>query len=191
MFMNTISQVFFDGMYQRNPDPWNFASSPYELGRYQHILQALRGTRYNRAFEPGCSIGVLTEGLASISDQVEATDISYVAVNRARHRCRNLTNVHIECATLPHGLPDGKFDLIVFSEIGYYFSELQLKSLVNRLITHIAPGGTFLAAHWLGSSSDHLLSGDQVHQIIVGAEGLNLNHSDRQENFRIDRWECR
>jgi hypothetical protein len=176
MFMNTISQVFFDGMYQRNPDPWNFASSPYELGRYQHILQALRGTRYNRAFEPGCSIGVLTEGLASISDQVEATDISYV---------------HIECATLPHGLPDGKFDLIVFSEIGYYFSELQLKSLVNRLITHIAPGGTFLAAHWLGSSSDHLLSGDQVHQIIVGAEGLNLNHSDRQENFRIDRWECR
>jgi hypothetical protein len=122
---------------------------------------------------------------------VEATDIAHVAVDRARHRCGNLANVHIKCAALPDEIPAGKFDLIVFSEIGYYLSELQLQSLINRLITHLDLGGTFLAAHWLGSSSDHLLSGDHVHQIIMGAERLNPVHSERHENFRLDRWVCR
>jgi predicted TPR repeat methyltransferase len=190
MIMNTTSQVFFNSMYQRNPDPWNFASSPYELGRYAHIIEALRGRRYNSAFEPGCSIGVLTEELASICDIVEATDIAQIAVDRARHRCSSLANVHIECGALPDNIPTGKFDLIVFSEIGYYFSEFQLQSLINRLITHMDPCGTFLAAHWLGSSSDHLLSGDQVHQLIMDAERLNLVHSERHENLRLDRWVC-
>lgn len=190
MITNTTSQVFFDGMYQRNPDPWSFASSPYELDRYAHILDALRGRQYKNAFEPGCSIGVLTEELASICDRVEATDIAHVAVQRARHRCSTLANVHIECAALPDDIPAGKFDLIVFSEIGYYFSEFQLQSLINQLITHMGPGGTFLAAHWLGSSSDHLLSGDHVHQIIMGVERLNQVHSERHDKFRLDRWVC-
>lgn len=191
MIRDNTSRRFFEGMYQRDPDPWNFASSPYELGRYAYILEALRDRQYKRAFEPGCSIGVLTEELASICDMVEAMDIAHVAVDQARHRCSNLANVHIKCAALPGGIPAGKFDLIVFSEVGYYLSKLQLQSLINRLITHITPGGTFLAAHWLGSSSDHLLSGDHVHQIITRSEGLSLNYSERHKDFRLDRWACR
>ncbi len=93
-----------------------------------------------------------------------------------------------KCATLPDNIPEGEFDLIVFSEIGYYFSEPQLRSLIDQLITHTGHGGTFLAAHWLGSSSDHLLSGDRVHQLISDTDELVLKHSERHAAFRLDRW---
>ena len=188
MTVDTTSRAFFEGIYQSSPDPWSFASCSYELGRYEHILRALSHTRYKRAFEPGCSIGVLTERLAAICAKVDAIDISPIAVDRARQRCRKLANVHIDSAIIPDDIPDGAFDLIVFSEVGYYFTEPQLKSLIRRLLKQASRGGTFLAAHWLGSSSDHLLSGDHVHQLILNVKGLSLAHSERHTNFRLDRW---
>jgi len=188
MSAGTTSRQFFDALYQRNPDPWQFASSDYELGRYERIVQALSGSRYGRAFEPGCSIGVLTEQLTSVCDIVEALDISAVAVDRARQRCSHLSNVLIRQGTIAKDIPTGQFDLIVFSEIGYYFDESRLASLVDQLISVTRPGGTFLAAHWLGSSADHLLSGDRVHEVILEAEGLVLDYSERRTEFRVDRW---
>ncbi|WP_216841145.1 bifunctional 2-polyprenyl-6-hydroxyphenol methylase/3-demethylubiquinol 3-O-methyltransferase UbiG, partial [Acidobacterium sp. S8] len=140
------------------------------------------------AFESGCSIGVLIEQLASLCDQVEAMDISGVAVDRAQQRCSYLTNVHIRRGAVPEDIPDGEFDLIVFSEIGYYFDDSHLFSLVDQLIRHTNPGGTFIAVHWLCSSPDHLLSGNCVHEIILGAEGLVLDYSERHADFRLDRW---
>lgn len=188
MLMNTTSQTFFDRIYKRDPDPWDFASSPYELGRYERILQALPSIRYRRAFEPGCSIGVLTEQLASVCDAVEAIDISPIAADRASQRCSKLGHVHIEHGTLPKNIPAGEFDLIVFSEIGYYFDAPRLNSLVNQLIIHMDDNGIFLASHWLGPSPDHLLSGDQVHQVILGIDDLTLEYSERHKDFRLDQW---
>jgi cyclopropane fatty-acyl-phospholipid synthase-like methyltransferase len=188
MTIDTTSRAFFDALYERNSDPWNFTSSSYELGRYKHILHALPLRRYRRAFEPGCSIGVLTEQLASVCDRLEAIDISGVAVDEARLRCRHLANVHIRQGTMPEDIPDGDFDLIVFSEIGYYFEESHLASLVDGLISRASVGATFIAVHWLGSSRDHLLSGDRVHEIILGAEGVVLDYSERHAGFRLDRW---
>ena len=138
MNTNTTSRAFFDAIYERSPDPWSFASSSYELGRYERILRALPRSRYKRAFEPGCSIGVLTERLALICDEVEAMEISCIAVDRARQRCSAQTNVHIVCAAMPDHMPIGEFDLVVFSEIGYYFVESQLASLIDRLISQIS-----------------------------------------------------
>jgi len=188
MTVETTSRPFFDALYERNPDPWHFASSNYELGRYERIVQALSGSRYKRVFEPGCSIGVLTEQLASICDEVEALDISGVAVDRARQRCSHLSNVHIRQGTIAKDIPTREFDLVVFSEIGYYFDDTHLASLIDQLIRRTSPGGTFIAAHWLGSSPDHLLSGDCVHEVILEAKGLVLDCSERHAKFRLDRW---
>ena len=84
-------------------------------------------------FEPGCSIGVLTERLARICDQVEAMDISPTAVARTRDRCGLLQNVTVSHGALPVDLPTGYFDLIVLSEIGYYLSRRSWHSLVPVL----------------------------------------------------------
>ena len=185
---DTTTAAFFESKYHENPDPWNFAASPYEQNRYDAILHALAGRRYARAFEPGCSIGVLTERLAPICDAVEAVEISPSAAAQAMQRCRHLPHVHVQAGGLTDAIPAGDFDLIVLSEIGYYFHDEHLREISIRLVDRLRTGGTLLAAHWLGFSKDHLLSGDRVHEILGGLDGLYPERSDRHTGFRLDTW---
>jgi protein-L-isoaspartate O-methyltransferase len=182
------SQSFFEMKYRADVDPWKFASSTYELGRYETTIRALGGRRFARAFEPGCSIGVLTERLAKICDRVEAMDISLTAVRQAQERCRAYRNVTIGTGALPEAIPRHDFDLIVFSEIGYYFDPAALREIAAQLIDHLTIGGVFLAVHWLGSSADHRLTGDQVHELLSVIPGLQPMESQRHEGFRLERW---
>jgi predicted TPR repeat methyltransferase len=185
--MNTTSQAFFELKYQQSSDPWRFATSPYELGRYATILRSLAHDRYQRCFEPGCSIGVLTEGLSSLCGQVEAIEISPAAAALARDRCAARPNVTVHCA----GLVDytaASFDLLVLSEVGYYFSAPVLQGILGRCVGNLTLHGTMLASHWLGSSSDHILGGDAVHEMIASIPGIRLEHSIHYEGFRLDRW---
>jgi SAM-dependent methyltransferase len=183
-----VSQEFFESRYQQSEDPWKFATSAYELNRYRAILAALSDRRFLRAFEPGCSIGVLTEQLADRCTEVQALDISPTAVAKAQARCGHLAHVHIRHGALPSVLPDGDFDLIIFSEIGYYFHREPLRDLVNELLHRLRPYGVFLASHWTGKSADHLLSGDEVHDLIRGTPGISLTLEQRKPEFLLGRW---
>ena len=187
---STTSRAFFEEKYKGSEDPWRFASSSYELGRYDAIINALSFRRYRRAFEPACSIGVLTERFTIICDLVDATDLSSTAVEQAIHRCRLLPNVIIKQGALPADVPAGTFDLIVFSEIGYYFKKPQLRSLIDQLMGSLESEGIFLAAHWLGGSSDHILDGNEVHDIVSSTNGLIHDHAEHHPGFRLDRWIC-
>lgn len=189
MKRDTTSRDFFERKYLGNPDPWQFASSEYEQGRYRATLDILSSRRYRRAFEPGCSIGIITARLATICDRVEAMDISPTAVKQAQERCKDLRNVNIFCGALPGDLPIGTLDLIVLSEIGYYFNERQLDGLGQELVLRLRKRGTLLAAHWLGHSEDHLLTGDRVHEILGALDGLQHTRSERHSGFRLDCWE--
>jgi cyclopropane fatty-acyl-phospholipid synthase-like methyltransferase len=186
---STTSAEFFEQKYRENADPWDFARSEYEQSRYGAIIAALGERRYERAFEPGCSVGELTWRLASHCEHVDAMDISATAIDRAKLCCSGLPNVTLRVGGLPHHIPEGSFDLIVFSEIGYYFDEARLQELGKSLVDHISSSGTLLAAHWLGTSKDHVLSGDRVHEVLGGLDGLRLNCTKRYEKFRLDRWE--
>lgn len=188
MSASTTSAEFFESKYRDSEDPWDFAGSAYEQFRYETIIAALDMPRYERAFEPGCSVGELTHRLAGRCHQVEAMDISRSAVKRAKARCRDLSNITFRVGSLPHQIPNDEFDLIVFSEIGYYFDDAGLIELGTELVRRIPISGTFLAAHWLGFSEDHLLSGDRVHEMIGCLAGLTLTRSERYAGFRLDRW---
>lgn len=188
MSEDTISEAFFEAKYQSNPDPWHFANDVYEKSRYSAVLAALNGRYFERAFEPGCSIGILTEQLAHMCSRVEALEISATAAASARQRCQHLENVTVRHGALPQDVPSGRFDLIVFSEIGYYFDAAILADLANELVSRIAAGGVLVAAHWLGTSSDHRLSGDEVHEILGRVPGLATEISERHESFRLQKW---
>jgi hypothetical protein len=185
---DTSSAAFFEAIYQRESDPWNFRQSPYECARYVAILNALRGRHYHRAFEPGCSIGVLTVRLASICDEIEASDFSPTAVKEAREHCEKLSKVRIRCCSLSEQKDFGRFDLVILSEIGYYFCAPDWRELTERCVSMMGRGSTLLAAHWLGKSADHQMSGDEVHNILASNANLRLERSERHEFFRIDRW---
>jgi len=111
----------FDRMYQDDDDPWRFASSPYERDKYRTTIESLGSARYARCFEPACSIGVLTALLAGRADEVVACDASSRAIAKATTRLADATNVQWVTAPIPEWWPSGSFDLIVLSELGYYW----------------------------------------------------------------------
>lgn len=188
MTIHPSSAEFFEAKYQGNIDPWNFADSVYEQSRYRTIVTALSYRRYFRTFEPGCSIGILTEQLARISDAVLSTDLSPTAVLRAQQRCASLENVTIHCSSITEHPSTTDFDLVVLSEIGYYFTPEAWTVIAAELISPLRVGATVLAAHWLGVSSDHSMSGDRVHEILAANQLLRHEHGERHKAFRLDRW---
>lgn len=182
------SAAFFEAKYRGDADPWHFATDPYEQDRYRTILAALSHRRYGRSLEPGCSVGVLTERLAALCDHIDALDLSPSAIAVAQTRCTHLDNVSLCCGALTPGLPFADYDLLVLSEIGYYFSAADWRELVSTLVHALAPNSTLLATHWLGRSPDHQISGDDVHTILAAHPLLRLDHTERHRRFRLDRW---
>lgn len=148
-------------------DPWAFATSPYEQGRYERTIGCLDRARYRRAFEPGCSIGELTVRLAARCDEVVAFDPAPTALAVARTRLRDTANVELSLAAIPDVWPRGQFELIVLSELGYYFDAAELARIVERVRGSLVSGGQLLAVHWRGHSADHILHGDTVHDVIL------------------------
>ena len=70
----TVGTEYFDGMYAASPDPWGFESRWYERRKYAVTMALLPAERYRDAFEPGCSIGVMTGLLAGRCDRLLSCD---------------------------------------------------------------------------------------------------------------------
>lgn len=183
-----VAQCVFEARYSKNDDPWDFATSPYELCRYQTTLDALTRTSYGTVYEPGCSVGVLTEALARMAVQVISVDFAPSAVARARARCAKLSNVEVLCASVATYVPKPELDLVVFSEIGYYFDPTELARIARVLSKRLQPQGEFLAVHWLGHSADHVTHGEVVHETLRRDLPLVWVRGERHPLFRIDCW---
>jgi SAM-dependent methyltransferase len=128
-------------------------------------IAALPSRQFGHALEIGSSIGVLTALLAERCDDVLALDISAAAIESARSRVPQ--NVELRHADASVAFPAGTFDLIVLSEVGYYFSAAVLDRVVGDIASALAPGGTLIACHWRHPVDDYPLSGDAVHRIIA------------------------
>lgn len=196
MAEDPTSTTAFEERYARDADPWDFATSPYEQGRYDLIEAALRPPpfRYRSGYEPGCSVGVLTARLAARCDELTATDVSPTAVDRARQRCGDRPGLVIEVGAVQDGpCAFGPPDLIVFSEVGYYLDLRGLRSVIDRLATAAAVGGDLVACHWTGESPDHRLSGAEVHRLLreVLAERAETTRSETHDGFLLDAWRFR
>ncbi len=187
MSVEPWSATAFEDRYRRDDDPWDFRTSSYEQARYEQVIAALRRDRYPTAFEPGCSVGELTWRLAARCEQVRAVDVSPTAIAAARERCRGLTGVQLAVGSVAdHPLVD--HDLIVLSEVGYYFTEEELDGVVDRLVGSLRPDGDLVACHWSGHSADHRLHGTTVHERIARHRGLRLHHERDHQGFAIATW---
>jgi hypothetical protein len=90
--IDSTSAEFFDRKYRSNTDPWNFAKSEYERARYNAIVAELNGRIYERGFEPGCSIGVLTMLLADYCLMSAAVQAATSRKRTVRIRVRELSS---------------------------------------------------------------------------------------------------
>lgn len=118
----SLDQTYFETLYARSPDPWEFRTSLYERRKYRATVDILPRTRYRRALEVGCSIGVFTRLLAERCDGLLALDTSSRALAEAERDNADLGHVEFRLATLPREFPGGQYDLIVLSEVLYYLA---------------------------------------------------------------------
>lgn len=117
----TVSASYFDHMYAASPDPWGFTSRWYETRKHAITMAMLPKPHYRDAFEPGCSIGVLSDLLAPRCEHLLCCDIAPAAVKAATESTaahpQVQVQVQVQQRALPQGWPEGQFDLIVLSEI--------------------------------------------------------------------------
>lgn len=182
----TLRPEYFERLYAADPDPWGFEQRWYERRKYALTLAALPEPRYRSAFEPGCSVGVLTEALASRCDRLLASDAAPQAVTRARQRLAAHPHVTVERRVLPADWPVGTFDLVVLSELLYYFALTDLDRVLHLAAAAVAPGGTLLAVHWRHPVADYPLTGDTVHDRLAAVSRLPQVVSHREDDFALD-----
>src|ERR1700739_2653337 len=84
--LSRLPDDYFGQMYSRSADPWELGTRWYEQRKYAITLALLPRQHYRHAFEPGCSIGVLTALLTERCSQVTASDVAAAALESARRR---------------------------------------------------------------------------------------------------------
>ena len=182
----TLDPGHFRERYSASPDPYGLAERWYEKRKYALTVALLPRERYGAAFEPGCSIGVLTAQLASRCDSLLACDAIADAVASARARTAGLPGVRVEQRAVPGQWPMGSFDLIVFSEILYYFDDADLNQMLRLGLLALRPGGHLIAVHWRHPAPDHPRAGDEVHKILAGHPRLARLAGYRDPDFTAE-----
>jgi SAM-dependent methyltransferase len=168
-------------------DPWDYTTDELEILRHSReakMLDAIRGSsRFGKALEVGCAEGVFTELLAKRCDSLLATDISEIALGRARQRRQ--WGKHVAFAPLDlrvDPLPN-VFDLILAVHVLEYIQNpLSLRKVRERLVRGLRAGGYLL----IGSISHNdirekawwsrylLHGGQQINAFMASHHDLNI-----------------
>jgi LmbE family N-acetylglucosaminyl deacetylase/SAM-dependent methyltransferase len=159
------AQRIFDAVHSTSEDPWQYTTSWYERRKRSLTLAALPRESYKSGLEIGCSIGTLTAELAGRCATLLAVDASSTALKLAAERLAPFPGVATRQLTLPAEWPEGTYDLVVVSEVGYYLSPIEFEQLLERIQSAMAPGGTLLLCHWRHPVSGWELDGDSVHAL--------------------------
>ena len=184
--LESLPPRYFQRIYERKRDPWDFESSAYEKEKYDLTLSSLPRERYSNALEVGCSIGVLTSRLADRSERLLSLDVSEKALEQARRRLSSADHVQFARMQVPAELPDDLFDLIVISEVAYYWQLADLERAATRLAERHEPGGHLILVHLTEHVPDYPLTGEDVHNFWLSRPDWKHVHGLRRQRFRLD-----
>jgi predicted TPR repeat methyltransferase len=152
----SVPASHFDTLYKNQSDPWDYRSSPFEARKRAATIDALGQNTFERALELGCSIGILTEALAGHASTLVGVDGSALACEQARARLAHLQHVRIVQARFPEDRQRldtlGPFDLIVLSEVLYFFSSEDMAVLADYVGSALTGGGLCLVVNFDGET---------------------------------------
>jgi LmbE family N-acetylglucosaminyl deacetylase len=184
---STVPTEHFDALYARSDDPWGYVERPYERNRFAETLRALPKPRYSNACEIGCSIGVLTGQLAARCDTILGVDCSEAALETARRHLSGISNSIVARMRVPDELPDGQFDLLVLSEVLYFFSVADLAKIRDWTFQHLTVGGDCILVNYLGDTESPF-SGNEAAEAFTELSKMYLKpvSTNLFDGYRID-----
>ena len=188
---HSLDARYFDDVFTGDDDPWSLASSPYEAAKFDATIAAIDDRRYRSALEIGCAHGVLTARLAPLCDTLTSIDISLRAVELARSRCAALSNVTITRCSFPAESPDGAFDLVMLSEVVYYWGDADIERAAAAILASATPDCRIMLVHWTGDT-DYPQTGDAAVTKLRDRLGdLAVERAERTDAYRLDLWSLR
>ncbi len=186
----SLPASFFDEFYAQGEDPWGFSRHEYERDKYAATIAALPRDRYANGFEVGCSIGVLTRQLAERCDRLLAIDAVEAPLPAARARTADAPWVTVRRGRIPDNWPaEDTFDLIILSEVLYYFSPADVDIIAASVLGSLAPGGDVVLVHWLPlCDPPYPQTGDAAVEGFLAAARAALQpvSSKREPLYRMD-----
>jgi len=187
---DSLNAGYFEGIFQSDDDPWGLASSAYEDAKFARTIAVLDDRRYAHALEVGCAHGVLTARLAPLCDALLAVDISAAAIAKARKRLADIPHVALEKMAFPREAPtSADVDLIVLSEVVYYWSDADIALAASRIDEMLASNGRIILVHWTGDT-DYPQTGDAAVAKLWSAlaNACSIEIAERTDDYRLDLW---
>ncbi|MGE0879971.1 MAG: SAM-dependent methyltransferase [Acidimicrobiia bacterium] len=181
-YAGSVSGDYFEGLFADKDDPWDYETSDYEHRKYGAVLDSMPRERYRSALEVACANGVFTELLAARCDNLLAIDISRRAVELTGRRCAGKPHVRTDVVQVPKQFPVGSFDYVNVGEVGYYWSAVDLKRSVERIVGAMENGGHLQLVHTFKYKPDRQVDGETVHDAFRTAPGLRSVLSVRSED---------
>lgn len=185
----SLDPGYFESMFRETSDPWDLETSAYEQAKFEDSMASLSGRNYANGFEVGCAKGVLTLKLAERCAALLAIDVSETALDAARRRTGHFDRVVFGHMAFPQTAPQDEFDLVVLSEVAYYWDDGDLARAADWLSSHLLPGGDLLLVHYTGET-DYPQSGDDAVSKLstLLGERIIILTVQRRPRYRLDLW---
>jgi predicted TPR repeat methyltransferase len=121
------------------------------------------------------------------ADTVLGVDASPTALAAARRRLTHRPGVTLAAVDVSRDWPEGSFDLVVISEVGYFLSPAALDRLVDRVAASLTADGVVVLCHWRHRVQGWVMNADEVHRRF--ADGpvppLQARYTDRDAELRV------
>jgi LmbE family N-acetylglucosaminyl deacetylase/SAM-dependent methyltransferase len=157
------ADLALDRLHEESAEPWGADRRWYEERKRGLLLAMLPDRELGRVLELGCSTGVTSQALAGRCRELVAVDSSAAAVRTARARLAGRRGVKVQQSDLPDDWPEGRFDAVVVSEVGFFLAPSALERTVAAVRSSLAGDGVVLLCHWRHPVAGWVLDGADVH----------------------------
>lgn len=150
----SLVRAYFDWALRNDTTPFG-EDGEAEYEKYTRILHALdfKG-HFKNVLDLGCGEGYLMRRLAGRAGRILGVDISPTVIRRAGRRLAPFDNVELRAADALTEEIEESFELVLCSELLYYFNIKQFGTIAGKIERWTRPGGYLLLAHSRAAADD-------------------------------------